>query len=66
MINIFIPSYHRPDNIKTCKYFERLGYDMSKIYNVGGMAQYAGEQYRDYITDTEELNIEVKYLINAN
>jgi rhodanese-related sulfurtransferase len=42
------------------------GYDMSKIYNVGGMAQYAGEQYRDYITDTEELNIEVKYLINAN
>lgn len=31
MINIFIPSYHRPDNIKTCKYFERLGYDMSKV-----------------------------------
>lgn len=31
MTDIFIPSYHRPDNIKTCRYFEKLGYDMSKI-----------------------------------
>lgn len=42
------------------------GYDMSKIYNIGGMAQYTGEQYREFMTDTEELNVEVKYLINAN
>lgn len=31
MVNIFIPSYHRPDNIKTCAYFQQLGYDMSKL-----------------------------------
>ncbi|HHZ02015.1 MAG TPA: rhodanese-like domain-containing protein [Tissierellia bacterium] len=41
------------------------GYDMSKVYNVGGMAQYTGEQYREFITDTEELNVEVNYIINA-
>lgn len=27
MVNIFIPSYHRPDNIKTVKYFQKIGYD---------------------------------------
>lgn len=42
------------------------GYDMSKVYNIGGMAQYTGEQFREFITDTEELNVEVKYIINAN
>ena len=31
MVNIFIPSYHRPDNIMTAKYFQKLGYDMSKL-----------------------------------
>lgn len=31
MIDIFIPSYHRPTNIKTVKYFKKLGYDMSKL-----------------------------------
>ena len=41
------------------------GYDMSKIYNIGGMAQYTGEQYREFLTDTEELNVEAKYIINA-
>ncbi|NLB32291.1 MAG: rhodanese-like domain-containing protein [Tissierellia bacterium] len=41
------------------------GYDMSKIYNIGGMAQYTGEQYREFLTDTEELNVEDKYIINA-
>ena len=41
-------------------------YDMSKIYNIGGMAQYTGEEYREYLTDTEELNVEIKYIINAN
>ena len=41
------------------------GYDMSKVYNIGGMAQYTGEQYRDFMTDTEELNVEVNYIINA-
>ena len=31
MIDIYIPSYHRPNNIMTCQYFKKLGYDMSKI-----------------------------------
>ena len=48
------------------KMLEAYGYDMDKVYNIGGMAQYTAEQYRDLITDTEELNIEVNYIINAN
>lgn len=31
MVDIFIPSYHRPDNLMTCKTFDRMGYDMSKV-----------------------------------
>ena len=27
---------------------------MSKIYNVGGMAQYTGAEYKDLVTDTPE------------
>lgn len=41
------------------------GYDMTKVYNIGGMAQYTGSEYRSLITDVEELNVEVKYIINA-
>ncbi len=41
------------------------GYDMSKVYNIGGMAQYTADQYRSFLTDTEELNVEAKYIINA-
>jgi NAD(P)H-flavin reductase len=32
MIDIFIPSYHRPTNVKTAKYFVGLGYDPKKIH----------------------------------
>ena len=32
MIDIFIPSYHRPSNVKTAKYFTRIGYDPKKIH----------------------------------
>lgn len=28
---LFIPSYHRPDNIKTVRLFQHLGWDMSKV-----------------------------------
>ena len=42
------------------------GYDMSKVYNIGGMAQYTGEEFRKFITDTEELNVEAKYILNVN
>lgn len=31
MVDIFIPSYHRPTNLMTCHYFQRMGYDMSKL-----------------------------------
>lgn len=37
------------------------GWDMSKIYNVGGMAQYAGAEYRDIVTDTPEIIVEAAY-----
>lgn len=33
-IDIFIPSYHRPHNIKTAKYFISRGYDPKKIHVV--------------------------------
>ena len=33
-IPIMIPSYHRPDNIKTAKYFLKNGYPADKIYVV--------------------------------
>ena len=32
MIDIFIPSYHRPYNIKTAKYFIKKGYNPEKIH----------------------------------
>ena len=32
MTPIFIPSYHRADNIKTAKYLHRMGYDMRDVY----------------------------------
>ena len=32
MIDIFIPSYHRANNIKTAKYFIKKGYDPKKIH----------------------------------
>ena len=40
------------------------GYDMSKIYNIGGVGQYTDAKYADYITDTGELTIEGAYKIN--
>lgn len=32
MIDIFIPSYHRPNNIKTAKYLLKIGYSASNIH----------------------------------
>lgn len=31
-VDIFIPSYHRPTNIKTAKYFCKIGWEPSKIH----------------------------------
>lgn len=40
---------------------EARGWDMSKVYNIGGMAQYTGSEYRDLITDTPELIVNSEY-----
>lgn len=32
MIDVFIPSYHRPNNIKTAMYLRRIGYEMGKVH----------------------------------
>lgn len=37
------------------------GWDMSKIYNIGGMAQYTAPEYREYITDMPEFIIDATY-----
>lgn len=37
------------------------GWDMSKVYNIGGMAQYGGPEYRDLIVDTPEMILEPVY-----
>lgn len=37
------------------------GWDMSKVYNIGGMAQYTGPEYRSLITDTPEMVMEITY-----
>ena len=37
------------------------GWDMTKVYNVGGMAQYSGAEYKDLVTDTPEMVMEIKY-----
>lgn len=31
MVDVFVPSYHRPNNLLTVKTFKRMGYDMSKV-----------------------------------
>ncbi len=41
------------------------GWDMSKIYNIGGLAQYSGKKYRPFITDTPELLMDGKYRIEG-
>ena len=41
------------------------GWDMSRIYNIGGMAQYTGAEYRPYITDTAEFVLEGTYHIEG-
>jgi len=43
------------------KLLNARGWDMSKIYNIGGMAHYAGAEYRDIVTDTPEIIISATY-----
>ena len=41
------------------------GWDMSKVYNIGGLAQYTGAEYKDLITDTPEFVLEGTYNIEG-
>lgn len=50
---------------KLMKLLEVKGYDMSKIYNVGGMAQYATSEYTDLTTQTGELVVEATYTFDG-
>ena len=43
------------------KLLESLGWDMTKIYNVGGMGQYTDEAYGEWTTDTAELTLTPTY-----
>ena len=41
------------------------GWDMSKVYNIGGMAQYSGAEYKPFITDTAEFSLTATYNIEG-
>lgn len=43
------------------KILDKLGYDMTKIYNVGGMGQFTATEYEPFTTNTEEFAIEATY-----
>ena len=40
------------------KILNARGWDMSKVYNIGGMAHYAGAEYRSLVTDTPEIIVQ--------
>lgn len=44
---------------------EARGWDMSKIYNIGGMAEYTDSTYRAFQTDTIELGVEDNYILEG-
>lgn len=62
MIDILIPSYHRADNIKTAKYFKRLGYDMNNIHVI---IDNEADDYADYLESTKSLGCNL-YVIDIN
>lgn len=47
--------------VNMMKILEAKGYDMSKIYNVGGMGQYTSKELSGHVTDTLELKVEATY-----
>ncbi len=44
---------------------EEYGYDMNKVYNVGGLGQFTDAGFESYITDTEEFALDVDYQIEG-
>ena len=47
--------------VQMMKILEAKGYDMSKIYNVGGMGQYTGTEFKDITVDTLEFKVDATY-----
>ena len=45
------------------KILEVKGYDMSKIYNVGGVGQYTDSKYASLLTNTGEFTVEATYVV---
>lgn len=43
----------------------KKGYDMSKIYNVGGMGQFTASEYADYTVDALEFKVNAAYTIEG-
>lgn len=43
------------------KILKARGWDMSKVYNIGGMAHYTGAEYKDLVTDTPEVLLTATY-----
>tara|TARA_B100000287_G_C20641888_1_gene783769 strand:- start:2 stop:901 length:900 start_codon:yes stop_codon:yes gene_type:complete len=62
MIDIFIPSYHRPKNIKTAKYFKKLGYDIEKVHVV---IDDQTDDTQEYIKETEKLGCNL-HIVNMD
>ncbi|HHX52391.1 MAG TPA: hypothetical protein GX703_02620, partial [Erysipelothrix sp.] len=44
---------------------EAYGYDMSKVYNAGGIANYTDAKYTPYIVDTLEFEVTENYLVEG-
>ena len=43
------------------KILNARGWDMSKVYNIGGMGNYAGPAYRDITMDAPEVTLKGTY-----
>ena len=73
MLNIFFPkdkplfimcqSGGRVAQLMTL--LSKKGYDMSKIYNVGGMGQFTAREYADYTVDALEFKVDATYSIEG-
>lgn len=75
MIDIFIPSYHRPENQKTVKYFLNIGYDAKRLHVFVDDEADDLEQYRSileplgvnlYVFDMSEARRRYDYVHRAS
>ncbi len=75
MIDIFIPSYHRPDNLKTINYFLKIGWDKTKLHVFIDSEADDQEQYRAvsnalgfnlHVFDMEEARARYDYVHRAS